>query len=56
MRKNKLKCIVLGIIFFSILFIMNKAQATGSVSLSSNKSSVYVGDEFSISGLRVWSK
>ena len=49
MRKNKLKCIVLGIIFFSILFIMNKAQATGSVSLSSNKSSVYVGDEFSIS-------
>lgn len=49
MRLNKFKMIFIGIIFFSIFFIANKANAAGKVSLNSNKSSVYVGDEFSIS-------
>lgn len=49
MKLNKIKLILLGIIFLSIIFIANKVEAAGSVSLSSNKSSVYVGDEFSIS-------
>lgn len=49
MKLDKLKLIFIGIIFFSILFIASKVNGAGSVSLSSNKSSVNVGDEFSIS-------
>lgn len=41
--------IIIGIIFVVLLSINNYSQAAGSVSLSATKSSVYVGDEFSIS-------
>lgn len=39
----------MAIMFFTILLVANKVSAAGKVSLSSNKSSVYLGDEFSVS-------
>ncbi len=40
--------IVLTIIFFAIILIMPKAEAAGNVTLSTNKSSINIGDEFTI--------
>lgn len=45
----KKSLVIIGFIFTILIAINNYSQAAGSVSLSSNKNSVYVGDEFSIS-------
>ena len=45
----KLKKIAIFIFFLLFFVVANKAQAAGNISLSSNKNTIYVGDEFSIS-------